>query len=339
MGMLSILFDKMMKTPKKEVFEEDPKQPVVEIPKKLTQEEKDDAFLWALCDLDQKKALEMLASGANPNYERRDTGSAVLRLAYEFARPNDKFDAVAVFEAAMKAGLDLNKKDRDGLTAIARIAGDGLGFAAVEKMMQLGRGHIDYDIPVQDGKTTGEYMESHLYRMRFGPNNWRAMERFGDKKRDDAFFAEGLDEISSMVKSWKMLHAVIRGDQAEALKMLNEGANPNVFSVVNGTLVEQLARAIEKPKEGFNPKVIFDAAVDKGLDVNEFYGRKGFSAVISAIERGVSERGLKGFLDMAGDKVDMNATDKDGKTLDSYIKERQGNFAAIVAKRYSSKTY
>ena len=37
--------------------------------------------------------------------------------------------------------------------------------------------------------------------------------------------------------------------------------------------------------------------------------------------------------------ISVNATDKDGKTLDSYIKERQGNFAAIVAKRYGAKTY
>ncbi|MBR5130198.1 MAG: hypothetical protein IKV03_03135 [Alphaproteobacteria bacterium] len=339
MGVWSNLFNKLTKTSEENVVQNTIQEPVVEVKKELTQEEKDNAFLWALCDLDQKKALEMLAAGANPNYERRDTGSAVSRFAYEFAHPNDKFDAQAVFKAAIKAGLDLNKKDRDGLTAIARIAGDGLGFAAVEKMMQLGHGRIDYDIPVQDCKTTGEYMESHLYRMRFGPNNWRAMEQLGDKKRDDAFFAEGLDEISSMVKSWKMLHAVMRGDQAGALKMLNEGANPNVFSIVNGTLVEQLARTIESPKEGFDPKVVFDAAVDKGLDVNEFNGHKGYSSVISAIERGISERGLKGFLNMAGDKVDMNATDKDGKTLESYMKSRQAHFAATVAKRYGRKVY
>ena len=89
MGMLSILFDKMMKAPKKEVFEEDPKQPVVEIPKKLTQEEKDDAFLWALCELDQKKALEMLASGVNPNYEQTHMLNAILHYLYHVAHNLD----------------------------------------------------------------------------------------------------------------------------------------------------------------------------------------------------------------------------------------------------------
>lgn len=339
MSIWSNLFNKMVKTPEENVVQNTTQEPVVEAPKELTQEEKDYLFLNALCNLDQKTALEMLAIGADPNCERRNTGSAVSRFADALTNPNDKFDAQVVFEAAIQAGLDLNKKDSEGLTAMARVAGNGLGFAAVEKMMQLGHGHIDYDIPVQDGKTTGEYMESHLYRMRFGENNWLAMERLGDKKRNDDFFAVRLDEISSTVKSWKMLHAVIRGDQDEALKMLNEGANPNIFSVVNGTMVEQLARAIENPKEGFDPKIVFDAAVDKGLDVNEFYGRKGFSAVISAIERGVSERGLKGFLDMAGDKVDMNATDKTGKTLESYLQERKGNLMAAMSKRYGDKTY
>lgn len=339
MGIWSNLFGKISKTSEEKGEQNTVTAPVVEVPRELTQEEKDDAFIFALCDRDQKTALEMLAAGANPNYERRDTGSAVLRLAYELERPDEKFDSLAVFDAAMKAGLDLNKKDRDGLTAMARIAGDGLGFSVVEKMMQLGHGHIDYDIPVKDGKTTGEYMESHLYRMRFGPVDWREMERLGDKKRDDSVYAYNLDTISSTVKFWKMMHAVMRGDQEGALEMLNDGANPNGFSSVNGTLIEQLGRAIENPKEGFDPKVIFEAAVDKGLDLNEFYGRKGFSAVISAIDRGISERGLKGILDMAGDRVDMNATDKSGKTLGSYMQERQSNFVSAMAKRYGDKTH
>lgn len=340
MGLLSDLFSKISKKTEQSEYVQKTQETVVEVPKELTQEEKDDAFLWALCDLDQKKALEMLAAGANPNHERRDTGSAVLRLAYEFARPNDKFDAQVVFDAAIKAGLDLNKKDRDGLTAIARIAGDGLGFSAVEKIMELGHGRIDYNIPVEDGKTTGEYMESHLYRMRFGPNNWRAMEGLGDKKRDDAFFTEGLDEISSMVKTWKMLHAVKRGDQKEALKMIKEGANVNVDTTYtsNGTLVEQLAKAIENPKEGFDPKVVFDAAIEKGLDLNlPLY--QGRTPITEMVQKGISYKGLTMFIEMAKDHIDMKTPDGQGKSVESCLKEKQQGFSLVMAKRYGSRKY
>ena len=116
------------------------------------------------------------------------------------------------------------------------------------------------------------------------------------------------------------------------------GESYRVLDTFDGdmTVPDCLVASKNKLGKGHGEAKLYVASKDV---MRSFYGRKGFSAVISAIERGVSERGLKGFLDMAGDKVDMNATDKMGKTLESYLQERKGNLMAAMAKRYGDKTH
>ena len=287
----------------------------------------------------QEKALKMLAEGADPNYEDRGNGSVILRLAHSIMRPKEGFDTKKVFDAAIDAGLDLNKENKEGLTPLMQIAGDGLGHKTVEQVMQWGYGRIDENKVTQNGEVANEIVKSHLYRMQYGPNRWREMKKIEAGSVRDRDIAWEVNEIDNMVKSWKMIHAVMRGDQAETLKLLNEGANPNHISPVNGTFVEQMAKAIDKPKNGFDVETVFDAAVQKGLDVNRYDRYSGHTPITAMISKGVSDIALNGILRMAGGAVDMASMDSKGKTVEQYLKERQESRMAYAMARKQANTY
>ena len=335
MGILSGLFSKIQK---KETTQPEPVivgEPIEQPLKELTQEEKNYRLLNAVINENQDEALKMLASGANPNFESRGNGTVILRLADSIAHPKEGFDPKVVFDAAIKAGLDLNKQNSEGLTPLMQIAHGGLGVKTVEQFMQWGHGRINHDLPLKEGYTAGEFVKDHLYRMVYGPTRWGYMKKLGANKRTDIDVAERLDAIDSMVKSWDMLHAVIRGDQAEALKMLNEGANPNYVSPVNGTLIEQLAKTYDNQNNSIDQKAIFEAALDKELEVNLYDRFRGHTPMTALLEKGVSDKALNGILQLVGDHLDKSAMDQRGKTVESYLKDRQ-IISISLAKKHSS---
>ena len=175
--------------------------------------------------------------------------------------------------------------------------------------------------------------------MKYGVSRWLEMKK--DQKRNikDSSIAWEVEDIEQTVKSWKMIHAVMRGDQEETLRLLNEGTDPNRISPANGTLVEQLAKAIDNPKDGFDVKAVFDAAVQKGLDVNRYDRYSGHTPITAMISKGVSDIALNGILKMAGEAVDMNAMDSKGKTVDQYLKDRQEKQMAFFMAKKHPNTY
>ena len=331
MGIFSKFFKKQDQ--KKAMESEVQATPIVETPKPLTQDEKNYELLRAVIYENEEKALKMLSEGADPNYEDRGNGSVILRLSYSIFRPKEGFDTKKVFDAAMKAGLDLNKENKEGLTPLMQIAGDGLGHKIVEQIMQWGYGHIDENKVTKNGEVASEFVKSHLYRMKYGSSRWSAMKKIEAGRVRNKDIERELNEVDNMVKSWKMIHAVMRGDQEETLKLLNEGANPNCISPVNGTFVEQLAGAIDNPKDGFDVNTVFDVAIQKGLDVNRYDGYSGHTPITAMISKGVSDMALNGILKMADKVIDMNAMDSKGKTVEQYLKERQEKQLAFCMAR------
>ena len=337
MGILSNFFKKQEQ--KNTTAQEVQAAPVIESPKPLTQDEKNHELLMAVIYEDQDKALKMLSEGADPNYEDRGNGSVILRLAYSIMRPKEGFDTKKVFDAAIDAGLDMNKENKEGLTPLMQIAGDGLGHKTVEQVMQWGYGRIDENKVTSKGEVASEFVKSHVYRMQYGPNRWRAMKKIEAGSVRDKDIAWEVNEVDSMVKSWKMIHAVMRGDQAGALKLLNDGANPNHISPANGTFVEQMAKAIDNPKNGFDVETVFNAAVQKGLDINRYDRYSGHTPITAMISKGVSDIALNGILRMSNGAVDMESMDSKGKTVEQYLKERQEKQMAFFMAKKHSNTY